>query len=264
MLNNVTMTVCSQLKSNLIRSPLRYPGGKYELMNTLLWYLPQNSKQLTLYEPFVGGGVYFLNTLDNFKYIHINDIDTRVYLFWKHLYDSPHELALEIRKIKPSKEFYSQVKNTDIEDSIEYTAKWFVMNRLAFNGNTATGGYSGPSRFTDKCIDYLEYIGDKIKSYNITITNDHYSKIFMTYNQNGFMYLDPPYSNTKNLYLDHNNFDHNLFRLVLSTIKIPWVLSYNEEESKNYSNYSVKSVKTLYNGQHIKRPEIIITNSNHF
>lgn len=44
--------------TKLIKSPLRYPGGKQRLARTLVYMLPQDIKEYR--EPFVGGGHVFV------------------------------------------------------------------------------------------------------------------------------------------------------------------------------------------------------------
>ncbi len=51
-----------------IRPFLKWPGGKYRLVNRIHSLLPQGKQ---LIEPFVGGGAVFLNT--DFEHYLLND-----------------------------------------------------------------------------------------------------------------------------------------------------------------------------------------------
>ncbi len=67
-------------------SPLRYPGGKANLFNLLKGIIELNNLRGCIYfEPYAGGAGAALNLLYNnvVSEIHINDLDKRVFAFWK-------------------------------------------------------------------------------------------------------------------------------------------------------------------------------------
>lgn len=67
----------------MIKSPLRYPGGKSRAVKTIAKIIPDFDE---FREPFLGGGSVFIYLKQ--KYSHkkywINDIYNNLYLFWKH------------------------------------------------------------------------------------------------------------------------------------------------------------------------------------
>ena len=66
----------------MIKSPLRYPGGKSRAIKTISEYLPEKFSEFR--EPFVGGGsvfIYLKQQFPNLK-ISINDLNPELFLFW--------------------------------------------------------------------------------------------------------------------------------------------------------------------------------------
>lgn len=67
----------------MIKSPLRYPGGKSRAIKFITQLIPEFKEYR---EPFVGGGsvfVYLKQRYPNRKF-WINDIYENLYLFWKY------------------------------------------------------------------------------------------------------------------------------------------------------------------------------------
>ena len=50
----------------MLKSPLRYPGGKQKAISQIAHYLPPKFKEFR--EPFVGGGSIFFYVLQNLNY----------------------------------------------------------------------------------------------------------------------------------------------------------------------------------------------------
>lgn len=67
----------------MIKSPLRYPGGKSKAIDQIAEYIPNNFSEYR--EPFVGGGSVFIYLKQKFPHIKfwINDLNRELFLFWK-------------------------------------------------------------------------------------------------------------------------------------------------------------------------------------
>ena len=66
-------------------SPLRYPGGKGQMYDTIVQILQDNHLENCNYiEPFAGGAGVALKLLSNgiVKSITLNDFDLSIYAFW--------------------------------------------------------------------------------------------------------------------------------------------------------------------------------------
>ena len=63
----------------MLKSPLRYPGGKSKAINQITEYLPNNFSAFR--EPFVGGGSVFIYLKQKFPQIKfwINDLNMEVF-----------------------------------------------------------------------------------------------------------------------------------------------------------------------------------------
>jgi len=84
----------------MLKSPLRYPGGKSKAINQIVEYLPENFDEFR--EPFVGGGSVFIYLKQKFPKlkIWINDLNRELFLFWKFTQSHLPQLVKEIRHIK--------------------------------------------------------------------------------------------------------------------------------------------------------------------
>jgi DNA adenine methylase len=75
----------------MIKSPLRYPGGKSKSINQISKFIPDFNEYR---EPFVGGGSLFiyLKQLSPDKKFWINDLYKPLYYFWFQTKSNPEEL----------------------------------------------------------------------------------------------------------------------------------------------------------------------------
>lgn len=83
----------------MIRSPLRYPGGKSRAVKKIAALIPPFDE---FREPFVGGGSVFIYLKQNFpsKNFWINDKYAELSMFWNGLQKNSEELTELIRKWK--------------------------------------------------------------------------------------------------------------------------------------------------------------------
>jgi DNA adenine methylase len=84
----------------MIKSILRYPGGKSKVAQKIISLIPPNIKEFR--EPMVGGGSVSLvlkQTLSHVK-VWINDLNYDLVCFWKTLRDYPEELIKELKRNK--------------------------------------------------------------------------------------------------------------------------------------------------------------------
>lgn len=85
--------------TDLIKSPLRYPGGKSRALKNILPLIPYDLAEFR--EPFVGGGSVFMAVKHSYaqSLFHqhtrfaINDINPDVSSFWKVVRDDPDALC---------------------------------------------------------------------------------------------------------------------------------------------------------------------------
>src|SRR5690606_19009299 len=81
--------------SNRLYSPLRYPGGKAKFAPFIAKIMELNGLSGGHYlEPYAGGAAVALELLlhGHASHIHINDLDSAIYDFWKSVIDEPEAL----------------------------------------------------------------------------------------------------------------------------------------------------------------------------
>jgi DNA adenine methylase len=85
--------------ANLVKSPLRYPGGKSKVVKFLAKFFPDFKE---LREPMCGGAsitLYWVQIKPHARYI-ISDINYDLYCFWKELKENLDKLIKELLCIK--------------------------------------------------------------------------------------------------------------------------------------------------------------------
>lgn len=225
----------------MIKSPLRYPGGKSRAVERISKLVPQFDE---FREPFVGGGSVFVYLKQKVpqKKFWINDIYTNLFHFWR---ECQNNTELLIRQISEWRDCYNDGKelhrylldNINNFDSLKKASAFFVFNRITFSGTTESGGFSNAAfhkRFTASSIERIKELAKVLPE--TEITNNDYQEVVEEDGQNVFIFLDPPYySATKSaLYgkngILHKKFDHERFASVLRKSKHKWLITYDDSE----------------------------------
>lgn len=183
----------------LIKSNLRWPGGKSRMMKNLDYFLP--SKVDKYLEPFTGGGSVLLYIIQKYcpSLVYANDIDERLINYYNHVKNEPEQLIEDCKKIKnayTAEEFREPFKKLDTSIAAEF----FTANKASFSGMNNNYSIQAYNRnFTLRSIDKIEDISKVIK--NVNFTNCDFKKLDEEIKEpieNYFIYLDPPYySNRK-------------------------------------------------------------------
>lgn len=225
----------------MVKSPLRYPGGKNRAVKLISKLIPEFKE---FREPFVGGGSVFVYLKQKFpsKTFWINDIYENLYHFWNECKENPDKL---IQSILEFRSLYSDGKklhrflleNIDSFDNIKKAAAFFIFNRITFSGTTESGGFSNAAfhkRFTDSSIDRVKALSKILV--NTKISNLDYEEVVMVEGNDVFLFLDPPYySATKSALYGkngnlHKTFDHERFANVMKQTKHNWLITYDDSE----------------------------------
>jgi DNA adenine methylase len=234
----------------MIKSPLRYPGGKSKAIEQIIPLIPDFEEYR---EPFVGGGSVFLTLKQLYpdKTYWINDLYTELYTFWEY---AQKDLQSVVNQVIVWKDTFQEgkalhqflVKNIHAFDTIEKASAFFVFNRITFSGTTEAGGFSEQAfqkRFTDSSIDRLRLLERVMQK--VAITNLDYQEVIEKSGNNVFIFLDPPYfSATKSaLYgkkgILHKGFDHERLAETLQKCPHTWLMTYdNCEYIKNLFSFA--------------------------
>lgn len=192
----------------LVKPFLKWPGGKFRLLDRILYHLPQGER---LIEPFVGSGAVFLNA--SFKEFCI--------------YDSSPDLIGLFQVLQQEGEFFIKICQTFFTTQYNnantyYTLRtifnhsihpferavlFLYLNRHSFNGlvrynsmglfNVPFGRYNNPY-FPKK---EMEAFLKKMKETSITFAVCDFRDAFKNLYPGDVVYCDPPYlplSNTSN------------------------------------------------------------------
>ena len=225
----------------MVKSPLRYPGGKSKVIKFIAPLIPEFDEYR---EPFLGGGSVFVYLKQKHpdKKFWINDIYTNLYLFWKYVQEQPEQLVARIQYWKNSaidgkRLFRFLVDNIDEFGELDRAAVFFVLNRITFSGTSESGGYSSEAfhnRFTQSSINRVTVLSEIMD--NVKITNLDYQQVVEKEGENVFIFLDPPYYSASKFTLYgkrgglNQSFDHERLAEVLKQVRHKWLITYDDSE----------------------------------
>ena len=298
-------------KQSAIRSPMFYTGDKYKIIGEIKKHFPHTINKFI--EPFVGGGSVLLN-VEADKFCE-NDIDTNIINLHKFISSFsdvseiekllfteienynlscsyiqnpvPLELREQFKKTyfaKYNKPYFSKMKD-DYNDGLKknntilYLLLIYGFNRmLRFNRegkyNVPVGNVDYNQNVHDALSNYISIVNKK----NIIWSNKDFVSFLnsINYEENDFVYLDPPYLITASEYnklwdredddkmmniLD--DFTRRNIKFAMSNVVnykgqentklLKWAEKYNIYPiTSNYINYHDNSIKTFR--------EVLITN----
>jgi DNA adenine methylase len=225
----------------MIKSPLRYPGGKSRAVDLISTLVPNFDE---FREPFLGGGSVFMYLKQKFpdKKFWVNDLHYSLFKFWEMC---QHDVSAVIEKVYEWRNQFKEGKdlhrfltdNISQFDDLETGAAFFIFNRITFSGTSESGGYSEQAyhgRFTESSIHRLKQFGKVIS--NTTITNIDFQEVIEADGENVFLFLDPPYySATKSALYGkngnlHKGFDHGRFAETIKKCNHNWLITYDDSE----------------------------------
>lgn len=224
---------------SLVKSPLRYPGGKNRAVKSIARLLPRFKEYR---EPFLGGGSVFFYVRQRYPDIKfwINDIYADLAVFWREAQRDVDAVAAIVSQWKndfcSGRELYAFLnENFERFGDTERAAAFFVYNRITFSGTTLSGGYSEQAfalRFTDSSIERLRASGRLLDC--ARITDCDYAESVEAAGENVFIFLDPPYYSASKSALYgrngalHKRFDHVRFAETMRRCSHDWLLTYDD------------------------------------
>lgn len=263
----------------MIKSPLRYPGGKSRSVELISTIIPEFDE---FREPFLGGGSIFMYAKQRFptKIFWINDLYFELYKFWEMSQKDVDALINKIyewrNKYIVGKELHKFLnENLASFNDLERGAAFFIYNRITFSGTSLSGGFSEHAftgRFTESSIKRLNQFAKVINGSKIT--NLDYEELVKKEGENVFIFLDPPYySATKSALYGkngnmHKSFNHEKFAENMKNCNHKWLITYDDSEYIrelfSYANiipwelmYGMRNVKA---GANQKGKELFISN----
>lgn len=181
-------------------SPLRYPGGKSNVLDLIALYLSEGKK--TFVDAYCGGGSVGLSLLLSgvVEHLIMNDLDKGVYAFFHTVLTAPETLIQKIRMVVPERELFFQYQemiknNYKGFPELERAFGFLVVNRLAFSGIWNANPTSNllqrwnPKTLEKRILDIWD------KREQITLLNEDALKVIEEYywDENCTVFVDPPY-----------------------------------------------------------------------
>ena len=263
-------------------SPLRYPGGKGKLEPFMELLIRQTGHLGGTYvEPFAGGAGIALELLEKgiVSDIVINDLDKGIYSFWRAILTETYRFINNIRNVELSIDEWNRQREI-IDDCSRYSYELgfatFYLNRTnrsgiikggVIGGIEQTGNWRMDARFNrEALIERIVKIASRknhIYLYNKDV-NSFIQNYLPKYQQNAFVYFDPPYFDKgKQLYLNFFSYDDHvrIERMINNQVNCDWVITYDDvqEIADIYQNHILKRFDLNYSAA-VKRKasEIII------
>ena len=270
--------------SKLVKTPLRYPGGKSRVAELLVDLMPDFKEYR---EPFLGGGSVYLTAVQKHPdcKFWINDLYYDLYCFWDEAKFDIGSLVDDVRTIR--KEYDG--RGRELHDKLvaeipgygthDKAVAFFAINRTTFSGTSLSGGYSQESfdkRFTPSSIDRLEKIGPLLQDTKITCLD--YSELLREPGDGVFIFLDPPYyTATKSALYGkngelHKGFDHERFAEEVKNCPHKWMITYDNCDyvKEMYKDFNVIPFEFAYGMRNVTAnaemtgKEVLITNYEDF
>ena len=272
--------------SQILKTPLRYPGGKSRAVPKLANFIPNLDEYHVYREPFLGGGSVALWVTQKYPNIRVwvNDLYEPLTNFWKTLQDDGDKLQRKLMELKSrypdqgsAKGLFLEAKEiiNDREKShLDRAISFYIAIKCSFSGLTESSSFSkqaSDSNFSMRGIEKLKFYSYAIR--NWTITNYDYAAL-LDDNRQAFVYLDPPYDIKDNLYGKkgnmHRGFDHDKFAHICDNYVCRQLVSYNATQmikdrfqdwiaAEFDHTYTMRSVGDYMKDQH-ERKELVLMN----
>jgi DNA adenine methylase len=256
-----------------MKTPLRYAGGKSKAVKIITPFIKDVNK---IVSPFLGGGSLEVHWASMGKKVIGYDLFDVLVNFWNVLLNHKKELVETLKKINPTDEEYSRVKEILMrwDNTQEMLKDWktkhykrddvITLDKVTaaayyyFNHNTSYGpGYLGWGSSVYLKDSKWNAMIDKISKFDLpslSVNQGSFENVLPNH-VNDFLYLDPPYylekdSDNKmftgiypmrNIPIHHSGFNHELLRDLLHNHKGGFVLSYNNCETirEYYSDFEM-------------------------
>lgn len=225
----------------MIKSPLRYPGGKSRGITEIAARFPARFSEYR--EPMIGGGSVFLYVRQAFPETRcwINDLNPDLVYFWQAAQTDADGLANELHRVRGTEPdgrvMFDRLKAVDKEtlSPFERATRFFILNRVTFSGTIEAGGYSQGAfsgRWTHSAIERVRALSPLLTG--VRITHGDYAPLLTEDGDDVFVFLDPPYltATASKLYGAkghlHTGFDHERFAKLLAQCPHDYLVTYDD------------------------------------
>ena len=191
-------------KNKLVSPFVKWLGGKRQLMNSIVEALPQNRRNQTYVEPFIGGGAVLFHLQP--REAIINDANTELINVYNVIRNNVEALIEDLRTYENNADYFYEIRQLDRTpefeslSDIKRASRLIYLNKTCYNGlyrvnnagefNSPFGGYKAPNIVNDPV---LRAVSAYLNSNNIQIRNTDYADVLQGIERNSIVYLDPPY-----------------------------------------------------------------------
>lgn len=279
-------------KDVIYESPMNYTGSKYQMLEELSKYYPQDISNVV---DLFGGGFNFGANYEanNIIYNDINFIvkdliemvdKTNTYDLIKYI----HKVIKKFNLSAGNKEsyvvaraYYNSLSNDDKNSQMLYALMMYgFQQQLRFNSKLEFNNPVGMRWFNDKILEKLISFSRHIKTKNIVFESKFFEEVYIPRGEDTLVYLDPPYLLTTASYNDgkrgfngwNRRDEKQLFSFMehLDERKNRFMFSYVIQHKGNINQSLLKWLETHKNFNLFelsgikgrKRNEILITNYN--
>jgi len=182
-----------------MKGPIRWYGGKGNMVKTLLKYVPTHKTYVEVF----GGGASLLFAKIPSKIEVYNDINSGLVNLFRVIRDPDKFKEMHRRAyLTPySREEHKwAVEHCDDGNDVDRAYAWYIMARQCFAGNIRTWGLnvSTSDSFAKNINTYLNSLKRLPQIHQrlflVQIENNDFRRILKTYDsKNTFFYVDPPY-----------------------------------------------------------------------
>lgn len=243
-----------------MKSPIRWTGSKRLIAKEIIKYFPKEID--TYYECFLGGGSVFCELLDSNikveKYV-LSDINSDLISLWNMLIAKPNQVIDTYTKLykelykdedgQRQKEYFREIRQEfNKNKTIEY---FMFLIRVQVNGlirYNNSGEFNSPLVPTkknkgivpEKLKQIIHEFCTKIQNKNVKFIHSNYKDLKPK--KNDYVYLDPPYSNSKGLY--YGVIDYDELWNWMRQLSCQYSLSFNGVRGNMFYKYEIP--KELY------------------
>lgn len=232
---------------------IKWTGSKRALSEQIIKYFPKNIK--TYYEPFCGSCSMLFQLLHSDikveKYV-CGDINKDLINFFVTVKNDPQSIHEEYKSrwlklsslptIKDKSLYYNQIRAN--YNNSKNVHDFIFLTRTSANGlirYNSKGEFNAPFHLTrdginpDRFKDIIFLWSEKLNQFNVDFVNCSYGNFKPE--DNDYMFLDPPYANTKGIYF--GVIDFNYFWKWLENLPCNYSLTFDGKRSEKDLTFNV-------------------------
>ena len=208
---SITEEQKTETAQTLVKSPLKWAGGKSKLVATIMKQIPEGATFNRFVDVFSGSGVVAVNAPERMPSVLLNDFNGDLALLFSCLKSDPRRAILmaELGELFSgsynTQEWFTAFRDefnakTIAKDQSERKAALFVyLNKHAFNGvcrYSAKGKFNVPygRPKANPQLNLKEIENFSLRLGRAEITNDSFEQVLPKCSAGDCVYLDPPYS----------------------------------------------------------------------